>query len=66
MGTPEKYGFKREYLKVGCIAHNCKDDWREFIWFDDVRLSRLLIHPLALLLTCLCAYSTTRPLTCTR
>merc|ERR1711939_964527 len=35
MGTLEKYGFKREYLKVGCIAHNCKDDWREFIWFDD-------------------------------
>lgn len=37
MGKPEDYGFKREYLKVGCIAHNCKDDWREFIWFDDVR-----------------------------
>ncbi|GAA5928601.1 hypothetical protein JCM3775_004578 [Rhodotorula graminis] len=35
MGKPEDYGFKREYLKVGCIAHNCKDDWREFIWFDD-------------------------------
>ncbi|BGP37276.1 hypothetical protein JCM10450v2_001187 [Rhodotorula kratochvilovae] len=35
MGTPEKYGFKREYLKVGCIAHNCKENWREFIWFDD-------------------------------
>lgn len=37
MGTPEKYGFKREYLKTGCIAHDCREHWREYIWFDDVR-----------------------------
>lgn len=36
MNSPEKYGFKREHLKEGCIGHSCADDWREYIWFDDV------------------------------
>ncbi|GAA6055501.1 hypothetical protein JCM3770_006290 [Rhodotorula araucariae] len=37
MGEPEKYGFKREYLKDGCISHHsrCKEHAREYIWFDD-------------------------------
>lgn len=39
MTEPEKYGFNRKYLKEGCIGHSCKDDWREYIWFDDVRPS---------------------------
>lgn len=35
MNNPEKYGFKREHLKEGCIGHSCAEDWREYIWFDD-------------------------------
>ncbi|GAA5987604.1 hypothetical protein JCM10908_007132 [Rhodotorula pacifica] len=35
MDKPEKYGFSRKYLKEGCIGRKCKDNWREYIWFDD-------------------------------
>ena len=38
MDKPERYGFSRKYLKQGCIGRRCSDNWREYIWFDDVRL----------------------------
>lgn len=38
MDKPERYGFSRKYLKQGCIGRRCSDNWREYIWFDDVGL----------------------------
>lgn len=41
MQRPADFGFKEEYLKIGCLQARCGKRSREYIWFDDVRCPAL-------------------------